>query len=217
MITRLQTPACFGPSRHASLPLVGPLAAARALHVQQDGTTAEGGFVACLVGLGGVLPVGHARILPSIVVPAKARIHGWRKRWGTYGGIPRGQAATPVLLSMAQCGHVVRLRARSGRGGEASFLDWPEGSRSGILRAAGSTVQKGNHGNTGKQPHGTQGYWWLLVRRRPVRGSGPITRCGRLPLLAMPPHQRPFRGLHGDARGRSGTDRGGGSALVSVF
>jgi len=32
----------------------------------------------------------------------------------------------------------------------------------------------------------------------------------------VPPHQRPFRGVHGDAPGRPGPDRVGGAALVPL-
>ena len=54
------------------------------------------------------------------------------------------------------------------------------------------------------------------MRRRPVRSAWTATSRGRLPLHDVPPYQRPFRGVHGDAPGRLGPDRVGRATLVPI-
>src|SRR5215217_2119153 len=57
---------------------------------------------------------------------------------------------------------------------------------------------------------------WLPLPRRPVRSAWTPTSRGGLPLHDVPPYQRPFRGVHGDAPGGPGPDRVGRAALVPI-
>jgi Glutathione-dependent formaldehyde-activating enzyme len=73
-----------------------------------------------------------------------------------------------------------------------------------------SPSRGGKHGKAEQESPSDQGDGWLPLRRRPIRGTRTAASSGRLPLLAVPPHQRPFRGVHRGAPGRSGPDRVGG-------
>ena len=50
----------------------------------------------------------------------------------------------------------------------------------------------GKHGKAEEESPSGQGDRRLPLRRRPIRGARTATCRGRLPLLAVPPHQRPF-------------------------
>jgi hypothetical protein len=54
------------------------------------------------------------------------------------------------------------------------------------------------------------------LRRSPLRSAWTAASRGRLPLHDVPPYQRPFRGVHGDAPGGPGPDRVRRAKLVPI-